>query len=190
MTLIEKSNLVVSYTKTILNTYTTSDVIALASLIVAVVSIVLTIAIICITNRQNKLSVKPILKIIPFDFEDKIAIYIKNAGIGPLFRNKLEFKNKDATASNLIDLMPSHKTIKWSNFSKFPDFVIPVNEEELLIELNGDPNNDEFNQFKMEVRKALKDITINCDFEDIYKTKFKAEPFKLNNCYGRHFKIY
>ncbi|MFH7014861.1 hypothetical protein [Flavobacterium sp. FlaQc-47] len=185
MTSLEAKIIITSATKNIM---TTSDKIALASFITAFFSFVVTIVIIIYTNQQNRLSVKPILKIIPYDFENNIAIYIKNVGVGPLFRNKLEFKTKTETASNLIDLMPKHSTLKWTNFSRFPDFVIPVNEQEILIELKGDLNNNEFNEFKTEVRKALKEITIYCDYADIYNTKFKSKPENLDYCYGRHFK--
>ena len=173
--------------ETITSTFTTSDGIALASFIVAFLSFALTIIVIYLTNQHNKLSVKPILKIIPYDFENNIAIYIKNVGVGPLFRNKIVFKNETETASNLIDLMPTDLKVEWTNFSRFPDFVIPVNEQETLIELKGDSNDEDFNHFKQQVRKALKDITINCDYADIYHTKFKSETIELNYCYGRHF---
>lgn len=134
------------------------------------------------------MSVKPILKIIPFDFDNHIAVYIKNAGVGPLFRNKLTFTNNYETVSSLIDLMPNSTDIKWTNFSKFQDFVIPINEQEVLIELKGDCNSPEFNEFKTQVRKVLKDVTINCEYSDIYNSKFKIKPFNLDYAYGRKLK--
>lgn len=189
MTTLEKTKTIITASETTTKIMTASDKIALASFIIAFLSFALTIVIIYLTNRQNKLSVKPILQIIPYDFESNIAVYIKNVGVGPLFRNKLEFKTKTKIASNLIDLMPTHPSVTWTNFSRFQDFVIPVNEQEILIELKSDINSIEFNEFKTQVRKALKEITINCEYADIYNTKFKSEPVHLDYCYGRHFKI-
>ena len=96
---------------------TTSDKIALASFIIAALSFILTIAVIYLTNRHNRLTVKPIFKLIPYDTEDYIAVFIKNSGTGPMLRNKMTIKNNSLTATSLIDLMPSHQTIKWTNSS-------------------------------------------------------------------------
>ncbi|MCC7333435.1 MAG: hypothetical protein IT232_12590 [Flavobacteriales bacterium] len=166
---------------------TTSDKIALASFIIAALSFILTIAVIYLTNRHNRLTVKPIFKLIPYDTEDYIAVFIKNSGTGPMLRNKMTIKNNSLTATSLIDLMPSHQTIKWTNFSKFEEFVIPANETETLIEIKGDSNNKDFNDYKMQIRRALKDISISCEYADIYGQKFKSELVKLDYCYGRHF---
>lgn len=167
---------------------TTSDKIALASFIVATLSFILIVITIWMTHRHNRLSVKPILKIIPYDSEDYIAVLVKNAGTGPLLRQKMIFSNGALTKPNLIDLMPSSSIIMWNNFSKFEDFVIPANECETLIEIKGDIQNNNFNAFKEQIRTALKNVTIECEYSDIYGQKFKSEKIKLDYCYGRHFK--
>lgn len=166
---------------------TTSEKIALASFIIAFLSFVLTIFIIYFTQRHNKLSVKPILKIVPFDFENHIAVYLYNYGTGPLLRQKIIFTKGTLSATNLVDLMPEHATIKWSNFSKFEDLVIPPNGNEPLIELRGDVKNQEFNDFKKQVRLTLKGITIECEYYDIYGQKFETGIIKQLEGFGRHF---
>lgn len=165
----------------------TSDIISFSSFIVASLSFLVTFATIRLNYRHNKLSVKPIFKIVPYDAENYIAVFIKNAGTGPLLRQKLQCTNGTLTASCLIDLMPSHPTIKWTNFSKFEDFVIPANESETLIEIKGNSNNSDFIEYKNQIRRALKNITLECDFEDIYGQKFKSDKISLEYCYGRHF---
>ncbi len=167
---------------------TPSDTIALAACVIALLSFITTIVTIAMTRKHNRLSVKPILKIIPKDYENYIAVLIRNAGTGPLLRKKLSCSNGTLQSSSLIDLMPHHDRIKWANFSKFEEYIIPSNEYETLIEIRGDQNNDEFNQYKKEIRKALKDINIYCEYNDIYGNRFKSEEVNLFNCYGRHFK--
>ena len=165
-----------------------SDKIALASFVVASLSIALTLVTIWLTHRHNKLTVRPIFKIIPYDTEEYIAVFIKNAGTGPLLRNKLKCSNTRLSASNLIDLMPPSTAIKWTNFSKFDSFVIPANDTETLIEIESKFTNENFQNHKKQIRQSLKDITIQCEYTDIYGKKFKTGEIKLDYCYGRHFK--
>jgi hypothetical protein len=167
----------------------TSDIIAFASFIVAFLSFFLTIATIKITQKHNKLSVKPILKFVPYDMRNKVAIYIENSGTGPLFRNKITCTNGTLISSHLIDLLPSHPDFKWSNFSKFEKFVIPPNGSETLIEIIGDGQNENFRDYITQLQYILKDVTITCEYSDIYNQVFPNVSINLHYCYGRHFNL-
>ena len=56
--------------------------------------------------KHNKNSVRPVSSISLDDYEDVLAVKIKNAGTGPLIIKKLIFKNKDCTSNSLISLIP------------------------------------------------------------------------------------
>ena len=157
-------------------------VIALGTLAISVASIILTLVTIIQTRKHNHLSVKPLCHIHPPDYEDRIAVIIQNHGIGPLVTKSIKFYDEsNETKTYLIDLMPRLPTgYYWTHFTKSDSFVVPANNEKILIELSGKHTDVDFIKLRDSVRKRLSSITVEYEFTDIYGRSFPKEIYKLS----------
>lgn len=63
------------------------------ALIVSICSIILGVIALAIQRDHNRKSVKPICSILRSDYEDRISVRIKNAGVGPLIVEKISVIN-------------------------------------------------------------------------------------------------
>jgi len=163
-----------------------TTIIALCSLIISIVAVIVSIVFAVSKIRHNKKSVLPIALIDFNDREDYISVEIRNVGIGPLIIRKLKvYKSKDKglfkkrkTKSNLIDWLPQNpEELFWSDFVKHVEvFTIPVGDRLFLIEIKfNDEHKKIENDFRTELRRELKELTIEIEYEDIYKKKFKEK---------------
>lgn len=157
-------------------------VIALGALAISIASIVLTLVTIIQTRKHNHLSVKPLCHIHPPDYEDRVAVIIQNHGIGPLVTKSIKFCDEsNEVRTYLVDLMPPLPTdYYWTNFTKSDTFVIPANNEKILIELSGNHNDANFRNLRDSVRKTLSSITLEYEFTDIYGRRFPKKIYKLS----------
>jgi hypothetical protein len=159
----------------------------------AIVSIcALVVAYITFTSskKHNYLSVKPIAYILPQDYEDKICVILQNKGTGPLITKSIKFVNDETKVEKkyLIDFMPNLKdNRKWSNFSKAEKYILTPNEDKILLEYSLTENDTSYEENKLEIRKALKDIKIIITYSGVYNEEIDTLNFKLK-WYGRHFK--
>jgi hypothetical protein len=142
------------------------------------------------SKKHNYLSVKPIAYILPQDYEDKICIILQNKGTGPLITKSIKFLNDETKEEKkyLVDFMPALKTNQqWSNFSKAQKYILTPNEDKILLEYSLTENDSSFEENKLEIRKALKDIRIIITYSGVYNEETDTLNFKLK-WYGRHFK--
>ena len=151
--------------------YDLMPLIAFLALIVSIVSIYIGARALKIQRTHNIKSVKPIGNIVFSDYEDHLAVNIKNAGVGPLIIKSLKVKNKNnEMKNNVIDFMPQHPPdLPWTNFFANPeDFVIPAGEKLNLIKLTTEDISDTFAIFRNTVRESLMDLSIELEYKDIY----------------------
>ena len=164
--------------------------IASIALLVSIISILIGAFSLKIQRTHNRKSVKPIGNIVFSDYENLLAVNLKNVGVGPLFIKSLKVKNKDReTKNNIIDFMPPHPPdLPWTNYFANPtDFVIPPGEKLNLIELSTDDISDAFAEFRDNVRKTLMDLSIELKYKDIYD-KTMPENKRALDWFGRHFR--
>lgn len=156
------------------------NIISCVAIFISLLSLGFSIYFSCLQIRHNKNSVRPVSSIRLDDYEDVLAVKIKNAGTGPLTIKNLIFKNKNYTTSSLISLMPSIEQ-NWDTFiEETENWTISVNEELVLIRLY--PEN---NEILTQIRKSLSQITVYLEYTDIYNTKFTDE--RSLHYFGRHF---
>jgi hypothetical protein len=162
-------------------------VVALLALFVSIVSIYQSIKSLKIQREHNEKSVRPIGRMIFSDYEDYIAIKIKNAGVGPLILKNLSVLNsKKEIKNNIIEWMPQIPLgMSWSHFSKPTDVVISQNATLSLLELQGKVGNKSFEDFRDKVRRALKELTIELEYMDIYEKQMPIVKRELS-WFGRH----
>ena len=157
----------------------TDNVISICAVIISVISLITSIVFSRLQMKHNKNSVRPISSITVSDYEDDIAVKIKNVGTGPLMIKALKFKDNLQESSVLISMMPKINQL-WRTFTEAVDGrTIPVGGELVLLELI--PESEEV---KSEVRSKLAKITVILCYEDIYGTKFEDQ--RTLDFFGRH----
>lgn len=158
---------------------------------ISFISILLTVFSLRIQRIHNRKTLKPIGNIIFADYEDKIAVNIKNTGVGPLIIKELKVSdNSGKSKINIIEWMPSHPdSILWTNF--FEDatgFVIPPGESLNIIELSTKDNiSNSFAEFRDQVRTALSNLIVELTYKDIYDKKMPVNSGNLK-WFGRNVK--
>jgi len=142
------------------------------------------------SKKHNFLSVKPIAYILPKDYEDSVCIILQNKGTGPLITKSIKFINDETKEEKkyLIDFIPNLKNnAKWSNFSKSQKYILSPNEDKILLEYTLHEKSQSFEENKLIIRNALKDIRVVITYSGVYNEKEETLDFKLK-WYGRHFK--
>ena len=162
------------------NNETIATISSICAVLISVLSMVFTIINSAFQLKHNKNSVRPISLISLHDYEDELAVIIKNVGTGPLTIKKLIFKNEFQESPTLITMMP-HIDQPWSTFTEVVDgWTIPVGGEIVILKLC--PEKEET---KEAIRKKLLEITAYLDYSDIYGSKFK--DMRLFDFFGRHY---
>lgn len=121
-------------------------------------------------EEHNRNSVRPIGEIRCTDYEDKISVYLYNAGTGPMLINEILCKNEGNSLStpNLVSLLPKVNQ-SWTTFTgNVKDRAITSGSKIVLAEIN--PISDDI---KYQIRRALCDITISIKYTDVYETPFE-----------------
>jgi len=159
------------------------------TLIISIVGLVIALITYFSSRKHNRLSVKPIAYILPQDYEDKICVVLQNKGTGPLISTSINFKNikTNKNEKSLINHMSSLKNdYTWSDFSKAQKFVLSPDENKILLELKGNPEDKKFIENRDLIRKQLADIEINIRYTSVYnefckeKLKYKLDWYARN----------
>jgi hypothetical protein len=164
-------------------------VIALCALFAAMVSVYFTRAALRAQLRHNKLSVRPMPLVIPLDFENRIAVEIRNNGIGPLIiKDVAVVPDGGSGRSDLIEYMPGSASITWSDFnlSLGGTAVLPGRQVNLIeLAYNSAFDWADFATYRNECRRALAELSIRLAYTDMYGDEFPEETYSLD-WFGRH----
>jgi hypothetical protein len=166
-----------------------SAITASCALLVSFLSIVLTVWTLRVQRRHNFLSVTPIASIPINDYEDNIAVKVKNTGVGPLLIETFRATDGHEEKDDLISWMPSLPTgMYWSTFYDDIDgLCIPPGDEAVLLRLQGDPNDTRFIEARDSTRRALSALIVTVTYKDIYSRRMSSKTRNLS-WFGRHFR--
>jgi hypothetical protein len=161
---------------------------AVAALFVSLLSIVLTVASLWWQRQHNYFSVRPIGGIPIADYEDRIAVHIKNTGIGPLIIDKFRVSDGMTVETSLISLMPSlPQGMLWNTFlESLEGTCVPPGDRLKLLELSGDPSAQAFADARDDCRRRLSQLTVELWYKDIYGRRMPVAARSLD-WFGRHF---
>ena len=163
----------------IVNKETANSIATIASASVALAAVILSMVSICIARStlksqqaHNKLSVRPLAYIMIGDYEGRIFVKIRNHGTGPMIINSVTVIGATDPNKPLIQSMPllGPKTA-WTNFvGDCSGRSIPVGGEIDLIDFTFQEGfcESEYRRVSLEARKILGDFEICVDFTDIY----------------------
>lgn len=166
-----------------------SAMVALMALCISFLSILLTIWSLHLSRQHNFKSLTPIAIIQYNDYEDKLAVKIKNAGVGPLIISILRATRGEKTADDLISLMPDlpHGML-WDTFiDELDGRCIRPGEWLVVLQLSGNLEDHNFNEIRDSCRKALAETTVVLIYKDIYGRRMPTLTKRLE-WFGRHFK--
>jgi len=156
--------------------------IALIALLVSIASVYFVYKALDQQKIHNQNSVKPISFIAAGNYENCLYVSIENNGTGPLIIKELTVKNKTRTTSNVIDIIPDDlsKSIVFSKYTtNLSNRAILAGTELFLLEYRIDKeliNEEPYKSHRTALRNALKNITIELTYTDIYgKVELKEE---------------
>jgi len=146
-----------------------SNLIAMLALGVSFLSIVIGFLSLWLQHRHNKLSVRPIGIILLSDYENRIAITVKNVGMGTMILKSFETcDNKGNKKDYPIDWMPPG--IHWADFRKGLT-AIKEGDSSVYLEYRPNPRDIDSEKNKEDIRSILKNLTIKITYDDIYRKK-------------------
>lgn len=162
--------------------------IAVCALFVSLISILLTFLALILQRRHNFKSLTPIAHIPVSDYENLIAVKLKNTGVGPLIVEQFRASDDNREEDDIISWMPNTpEGIAWDTFYESLDGLsIPPNKEAVVIKLSGDSHDTKFVQFRDDVRRALSKLKVRVKYKDIYNRNLPEKERDLK-WFGRHF---
>jgi hypothetical protein len=162
---------------------------AVAAFAISCISIYLSYLTLQTQRHHNVKSVTPVCHIGFADYENEVAVYISNVGIGPLMIEDVIIfdQNGKSSGHNLLDLMPVLPApLLWCDFvTELEERVLSPKDRINLIRLEADPDNDDFRIARDKVRKTLSGLQITVRYRDIYQNSFPPKSRK-GSFFGRN----
>lgn len=160
-------------------------VIAGLALLAALYSTLLAFRTFRLQREHHIKSVKPILQIGQWDYENLLSIDVRNSGTGIAVVKLLTVSNRNNDKKNSIyDWLPSkladsmHYSEYWTD-SK--NFVIQPGQIITLLELPVDITSEEQRIQREEIREILKNLTVRIVYEDIYENTMDIKEKALSH---------
>lgn len=158
--------------------------IALAAVILSIVSIWIARSTLKSQQAHNKLSVRPLAYIMIGDYDGRIFVKIRNHGTGPMIINSVTVIGAADPNKPLIQSMPllGPKTA-WTNFVEdCSGRSVPVGGEIDLVDFTFQEGfcESEYQRASSQIRKILGDLEICVNFTDIYGSNLPPSQRSLN----------
>lgn len=131
---------------------------------------------------HNTKSVKPIIHIGQWDYENKLYVTLKNVGNGLALVNNLKVSNGNKKSKDCIyDWLPKQLpgSMNYSQYWTPTKFVVQSNEEIRLIEIPIDLSKPKQVEIREKIRKKLGQLTVEVDYKDIYDNQMDTEMLSL-----------
>jgi hypothetical protein len=146
--------------------------IALAAVILSIVSIWIARSTLKSQQAHNKLSVRPLAYIMIGDYEGRIFVKVCNHGTGPMIINSVTVIGATEPSKPLIQSMPLlGPKIAWTNFvENCSGRSVPVGGEIDLLDFTFQKGfcESEYQRASSQIRRILGDFEICVKFTDIY----------------------
>lgn len=148
-------------------------IVALCALAVSVIAVGISWRGLKIQQTHNKTSLRPIIFIEPYDYEDCVLVKIKNEGLGPAIVKKLYVQdklnmNKNSIFNWLPKILPGEMNYK-EYWTRHKDFVLRSGSIDHMLEIPVDATNLEQVAAREDIRAILGDLTVYIEYEDVYR---------------------
>lgn len=160
-----------------------NTIVAICALVVAIASLATSIYFSWCARDHNRRSVKPLPFILQPDFENEVAVVVRNNGAGPLILQKAQATDStNGRSGHLIDLIPNPPPgLVFSNFNRVEQTraIRPGDQVDLVVLPipAGDPKAV---AYRDALRRALGHMTVQLTYTDIYETRFPLYAIKLD----------
>ena len=153
--------------------------IALIALAMSIVSIWYTHRSLSIQRKHNKLSVRPIPRVISHNYSNLISVELINSGTGPLIIRKIIAFNDYESCSDLLSILPTPPLgITWDGYMKnLPNDVLSPDQKFTLIRISEDNPRSEKGKFLNIARVSLSNVNICIEYTDIYGDVFELYKY-------------
>lgn len=158
-------------------------IVAIAALFVSAWSSWISFKTFRLQREHNIRSVKPIIQIGQWDYENRLTVDMRNSGSGIALITTMSTHNKTEVMKNCIyDWLPK-KLVGSMNYAEYwtgyKNFVLQPGQIIKLIEIPVDTSNaDELKQ-REDIRAILRQLTIRISYEDIYGNKIENKKTEL-----------
>jgi hypothetical protein len=158
-------------------------IIAGCALVVSVLSLGFTAWAQWAQRKHMRLLVRPVAVIPVADFENHLAVWLANKGLGPMRIKTLTVTDAAGHIHpDLLSHMPElPSNVYWTNFHGSADGeVLEAGKRLDLLVLDGDPENFSFRTARDAVRQRLSKLTVRVEYEDLYERKMPPEERALS----------
>jgi hypothetical protein len=136
-------------------------------------------------REHNIKSVKPILQIGQWDYENNLCVDLRNSGSGIAMVNSMAAVNKTDISKNCIyDWLPAKLTgaMNYKEYwTGYKNFVLQPGQVIKLVEVPINTSVSEQKKQREEIRALLRQLTIKVNYEDIYGNKMEDKKIELHH---------
>jgi hypothetical protein len=160
---------------------------AFLALLVSAISVGISVWAVTSQRKHNELSVRPLAEITVADYENSLRVKLRNHGIGPMIVTAVTVSDGVNAKPTFFAWMPDLPRGRlWTNFAdEVRDRTMAPGRELVLLELTEYEGEVGFEQCREVVRAALKSLTVNVEYTDVYGNVMTPRRKELS-WFGRH----
>jgi len=159
--------------------------IAILALLSSIVSVIISFYTFQLQRKHNIKSVKPIIHVGQWDYENRLIVTLKNVGAGiAIVKQMTVYNSKNETKTCIYEWLPvklpgdmNYKEY-WTPYS---EFVVQASEIIKLIELPIDTTKQTQIETREKIRRILGQLTVEVVYEDIYENKMPTKKMQLKH---------
>ena len=160
-------------------------VVALLALAASIVSTIISFYTFKLQRRHNIKSVKPILHVGQWDYENRLYVTLKNVGSGIAIVKKMTIHNiKGESRTSIYDWLPN-KLPDDMNYKEYwtpyTEFVVQASEIIKLIEIPIDTSKKKQIEEREKLRRILGQLIVEVVYEDIYGNAMPTKRLQLSH---------
>lgn len=159
--------------------------VAMLALIVSISSTIIAYYTFKLQRTHNIKSVKPILHIGQWDYENRIFVTLKNVGYGIAIVKQMKIYNKKGESRTCIynwlpKSLPGNMNYK-EYWTPYTEFVVQSGETIQLIEVHVDTTKPKQVKTREKLRKMLGQLTVEINCTDVYENEMPLKKLQLTH---------
>ncbi len=160
-------------------------IVAFLALLVSLASVIISYYTFRLQRNHNIKSVKPIIHVGQWDYENRLFVTLKNVGSGiAIVKKMMVYKMKEEGKTSIYNWLPN-KLPSGMNYKEYwtpnTEFVVQAGEIIKLVEVPCDTSITEQKEMREQIRQILGQLTVEVVYEDIYKNKMPVKKLLLSH---------
>jgi len=158
-------------------------IIAFLALLTSVGSAIISYYTFRLQRIHNIKSVKPIIHIGQWDYENRIFVTLKNAGSGiALIKQMGVYNSKGESKTCIYDWLPQQLPFGMNYkeyWTPYTEFVVQPSEIIKLVEIDINASDGRQVEIREKLRRILGQLTVEAIYEDIYENPMPVKKMQL-----------